>query len=100
MDAVSYDNVEDAWKQVKTIVTNKPLILLTFALTSLYFVVTGIQVSIAKKFDCVVLVYFVHDQNHQHEPNQRHNSLRYNMFQLSIAWSICWRVISRLTRRL
>jgi hypothetical protein len=49
MDAVSYDNIDETWKQFKAILTNKPLILITLAVTALYFVVTGIQVGSKKE---------------------------------------------------
>jgi hypothetical protein len=44
MDAVSYDRVESIWKQMRTIVSNLSLVLMTLALCSLYYVVTGMQV--------------------------------------------------------
>jgi hypothetical protein len=45
MDAVSYDRVESIWKQMRTIVSNASLVLMTLALCSLYYVVTGMQVN-------------------------------------------------------
>jgi MFS family permease len=43
IDTIDLDNYQTVWQQVKVILGNKLLVLMTLALCSLYYVVTGIQ---------------------------------------------------------
>lgn len=46
IDAINYDAVKHTWEQVKKVLGNKTLILTCLSLCSLFYVVTGVQVSV------------------------------------------------------
>ena len=46
IDAINYDTFKKTWEQVKKVLGNKTLILTCLSLCSLFYVVTGVQVSV------------------------------------------------------